>query len=104
MSIPTPPAATGFLTLVDPAAETEKAAMAAAPRLRSLAGAHLAMVDNSKHNAAALLKSLEAVLVAEHGVASIEFHRKDNPSVALPVDAMDLIASRCSAVIHGVAD
>jgi two-component sensor histidine kinase len=104
MTIPAPPGSAGFLTIVDPAAETRKAALTSAPRLRSLAGSHLAMVDNSKHNAAALLKSLQAVLVADYGVASIEFHRKDNPSVALPVDTMDLIASRCGAVIHGVAD
>lgn len=90
--------------IVDPAAETKKTSFVMAPRLVTLKDQHLAIVDNSKHNASTLLKSLRAVLVENYGVASIEFYRKDNPSIAMPLDALAAISSRCSAVIHGVAD
>lgn len=96
-------AAVGLL-IVDPAAEPKKTSFVMASRLVTLKGTHLAMVDNSKHNALTLLKSLQAVLVEDYGVVSVEFYRKDNPSIAMPLDAMNLVASRCSAVIHGVAD
>lgn len=105
MNIPVQPGTgAACLVIVDPAAELKKATLIMAPRLGTLQGKHLAMIDNSKHNASTLLKLLEGVLVEDYGVASVEFYRKDNPSIAMPVHAMDLVASRCSAVIHGVAD
>lgn len=105
MNIPAQPGAgAAYLVIVDPAAEVKKATLTMAPRLGTLKGKHLAMIDNSKHNASVLLKSLESVLVEDYGVASIEFYRKENPSIAMPVDAMSIVGSRCSAVIHGVAD
>jgi hypothetical protein len=43
--------ASGTITLVDPAAELDHVSEALAPRLQSLAGKRIALIDNTKHNA-----------------------------------------------------
>src|SRR5258707_11838232 len=91
------------IVIVNPAAETEVVSMSMAPRLASLQGIRIGLVDNSKHMAAETLKALEDILRAR-GVASFETYRKDNPSVAMPFDMIAGMASRCDAVVHAVAD
>lgn len=94
-----------FLTLVDPAAEPEEAkAVIAAPRLASLQGKRIALIDNSKHRAAETLDAIEALLKERYGVAGFERYRKVNPSVATPPEVLGGLAERCHAVVHGVAD
>lgn len=93
------------LVLVDPAAEPEAAkVVVAAPRLASLQGKRVALVDNSKHRATETLDAIEALLRDRYGVASFERYRKDNPSIATPPEVLRGLAERCDAVVHGVAD
>ena len=90
--------------IVDPAAEDTSRAMELARRLDSLEGARVAMIDNSKHMAAELLRAVEDMLQSRYKVKAFARYRKVNPSVATPPDALtDLLAS-CDAVVHGVAD
>jgi hypothetical protein len=91
------------IVIVNPAAEVETVSRTMAPRLHSLDGIRLGLVDNSKHMAAETLKALEAILRAK-GIASFETYRKDNPSVAMPAEMIAGMAARCDAVVHGVAD
>jgi hypothetical protein len=92
-----------MMVIVNPAAEVEVVSMSMAPRLASLEGIRIGLVDNSKHMAAETLKALEEILRAR-GVASFETYRKDNPSVAMPFEMIAGMASRCDALVHGVAD
>ena len=90
--------------IVDPAAEDTTRAMDLAGRLNSLEGARVAMIDNSKHMAAELLRAVEDMLRTRYKVKAFARYRKVNPSVPTPPDALaDLLAS-CDAVVHGVAD
>lgn len=93
-----------YIVIVDPAAELQSTSVTMAPRLASLKGIRLGMIDNSKHMAASLLAALETVLERDAGVASFEHYRKANPSVAMPADVIAGMAGRCDAVVHGVAD
>lgn len=90
--------------IVDPAAEDATRAMELASRLNSLAGARVAIIDNSKHMATELLRAVEELLQSRYQVKAFSRYRKVNASVPTPSDALaDLLAS-CDAVVHGVAD
>ncbi|MBI2322384.1 MAG: hypothetical protein HYU88_09960 [Chloroflexi bacterium] len=92
------------ITVVDPAAEDAVDQQALAPRLRTLKGATIGLIDNSKRMADELLAALGDLLRQRYGVAALVAHRKPNPSVAMPGEALDRLAASCDAVVHGVAD
>jgi hypothetical protein len=90
--------------VVNPAAEDAGARQAAAPRLIALAGARIAFIDNSKHNADAFLDALQARLLRDYGVRSVERYRKASPSVPTPPEVLNELLTSCDALVHGVAD
>jgi hypothetical protein len=92
------------LTIVTPVAEDVTARRAPAPRLASLRGARVALIDNSKHNADRFLDALAELLVRDHGVAAIERYRKASPSVPTPPEVLTRLLEASDAVVHGVAD
>jgi hypothetical protein len=92
------------LIVVNPAAEDVGAMLAAAPRLPSLRGARVALIDNSKHNAEEFLAALETLLRRDHGVARVERYRKVSPSVPAPPEVLARLVASCDALVHGVAD
>src|SRR3954466_15469987 len=96
--------ASGTITLVDPAAEVDQISEALAPRLQSLAGKRIALIDNTKHNADRFLEAIRALLVKRHGVAGFEYFRKFSASVPTPPEVIERLTKSCDALVHGVAD
>ncbi len=95
----------GSLILVDPAAEESVVEQSSlAPRLESLAGARIALIDNSKHMVGPLLAEVEKLLKERYGIAGISYYRKKNPSIPTPPEVLRQLAGECVAVVHGVAD
>ena len=92
------------MTVVHPAAEDVVRQLGLAPRLPSLRGARLALIDNSKHNADAFLQTLETILTRDYGVERVERYRKTSPSVPTPPEILARLAESCDALVHGVAD
>jgi hypothetical protein len=92
------------VTIVDPAAEDVTERLALAPRLPSLDGARVALIDNSKHNADRFLDTLATLLARDHGVAKIERYRKASASVPTPPEVLSRLLEACDAAVHGVAD
>ena len=92
------------LIIVHPAAEDVVRPLALAPRLPSLRGARLALIDNSKHNADGFLATLETLLTRDYGVERVERYRKTSPSVPTPPEILTRLAGSCDALVHGVAD
>jgi hypothetical protein len=92
------------VTIVDPAAEDVTERFALAPRLASLEGARVALIDNSKHNADRFLDTLATLLVRDHGVAKIERYRKASASVPTPPEVLSRLLEACDVAVHGVAD
>ena len=97
-------AAQATVTIVDPAAEIEVQNNAIAPRLASLRGARIAVIDNTKHMANRFLDATRGELVRRYEVASFEYYRKFSASVPTPPEVIERLAKTCDAVIHGVAD
>ena len=91
-------------TVVDPSAEDVTERYAPAPRVASLRGARVALIDNSKHNADRFLDVIAALLVSDHGVAGIERYRKVSASVPTPPEILARLLEGADAAVHGVAD
>lgn len=95
---------TEILRLVDPAAETESERESIAPRLKSLQGARIALIDNTKHNADRFLEATRTLLEEKYGVASFEYFKKFSASVPTPPDVVERLTRASDALVHGVAD
>ena len=92
------------VTIVDPAAEDSAVAETLAPRIGTLAGAHVGVIDNSKHMAGELLAQVEVLLQQRYGVKKVTRYRKANASIPTPPDVLASLTASCDAIAHGVAD
>ena len=95
---------TDMLRIVDPAAEIETTSVAIAPRLETLRGKRVALIDNTKHNADRFLEATRELLEHKYGVAGFEYFRKFSASVPTPPEVVDRLTQSCDALVHGVAD
>ena len=92
------------ILVVDPAAEDTVQQSKLAPRLKTLEGTHVAMIDNAKHMAEELLHEVQALLKSRYGVREFSYYRKRNASVPTPPDVLAELVSKSDALVHGVAD
>ena len=90
------------LTLLDPTHEREPARRGRLPRLPSLAGVTLGLLDISKARGDVFLDRLATRLAA----AGAEVRRYQKPTFTkpAPVDLRQQIAVECGAVIEALAD
>lgn len=89
--------------LVNPFDETERAQAKIAPRLQSLAGKTIGLLDISKPGGSFFLDHLERVLKEQFKVAQVI--RKMKPTFTKPApDAVIKELSKCDAVIEALAD
>jgi len=74
-----------------------------APRLDTLRGKKIGLLDNTKKNADLLLKAAGEILQCEHGVAEVIYRRKISSSPGAPTAMLDELAT-CDAVINAYGD
>jgi len=85
--------------------ETLRPAPRSAPRLTSLSGKTIALLDISKNGGSIFLDRLEHLLRDKHGVARIVRAMKPTFTKPAPEDVISkLLDSRCDAVIEALAD
>ena len=75
-----------------------------APRLSTLAGVRLGVLDNAKWNASKLLRHVVAGLEAEQAFASVRAYTKPSFSRPAEEDLLDRIAAENDAVITAIGD
>lgn len=93
------------ITLINPRAEAQGDPRKAAPRLTSLAGKTIGLLDISKPGGNFFLDHLARLLIERHGVAVVV--RETKPTFTKPApDAVieRLLNARCDAVIEALAD
>jgi hypothetical protein len=92
------------LVLISPVNEAMPAQSTVAPRLASLAGKRVGLLDNSKSKANRLLDAVAEILHEQYGFTDIVRRRK--PSASKPADpkVVDELARTCELVIVGVGD
>ena len=88
--------------LLDPTSERRPAIRDKVPRLSSLRGRRLGLLDISKARGDVFLDRLESLL-RERG-AEVERFTKPTFTKPAPVDLRHEIATRCEAVIEALAD
>ena len=89
--------------VLDPTAGPTAAPARPAPRLASLEGARVGLLDNGKVKVAPFLDAVEEILRSRYGVADVRRRRKSNVSAPAPPGIVrDL--SACDAVVSAVGD
>ena len=95
---------TDAVTVLHPAAEDVAEQHCLAPRLSSLQGMTVGLIDNHKRNANVYLETLGQLLQDRYGVSQVVTYRKISQSMPTPAEVLDQLASTCDAIIHAVAD
>jgi hypothetical protein len=90
--------------LVNPTTQAIVAPFDGAPRLPTLAGTRLGIIDDSKRNADVLLEELVDLLQTRYEIVSVKWHRKPSASRAADPEAIKELAQDCDAVIIAVGD
>ena len=90
----------GGLTVYAPIGDVDTKSKKLAPRLKSIRGARIGILDNCKEFADIVLRGVAEVLEREHGAASVRFWRKSY--LGIPSPFADEMAAQCDAVINGV--
>ena len=91
-------------TVFDPCGTVTAATVTLAPRLETLHGVRLGILDNSKWNASKLLRRTVALLEAETTPTTINHYTKDSFSRVAPADLLDRIAAENDAVVTAIGD
>jgi hypothetical protein len=95
---------TEVITVLHPAAEDRAETHRLAPRLSSLQGTIVGLIDNHKRHANVYLEALGRRLKEEYGVSRVVTYRKISQSLPTPDEVLDQLAGACDAIIHAVAD
>ena len=71
-----------------------------APRLQTVRGARIGILDNCKEFADLVLRGVAEILEREHGAASVRFWQKSY--LGIPSPYAQEMAAECDAIINGV--
>lgn len=75
-----------------------------APRVRSLDGLRLAILDNTKWNANKLLRELRDQLQAAHRLGAVSYYRKESFSRFAAPDLIEKIRSENDIALTAIGD
>ena len=90
----------GGISVYVPTAAVDTQSKKLAPRLRTVRGARIGILDNCKEFADLVLRGVADVLEREHGAAEVKFWRKSY--LGIPSPFAEEMAAHCDAVINGV--
>ena len=89
---------------LDPSGGAKADTHAVAPKVETLTGLRLGLLDNSKTNAEKYLKMVADILVDRFGVGEVRLYRKEALSKPAPPDVLDRLAQECDVAITGIGD
>lgn len=87
-----------------PAQEADLEMVRMAPRLDSLDGAVIGLLDNGKPRARELLQHIADLLRQRYALGGIVWSHKVSPSNNCPPEQLDALVAQCDAVITAVGD
>jgi hypothetical protein len=88
----------------DPRGVVEAQAQTAAARAPTLKGLRLAILDNTKWNAGKLLRDIQGRLMADSGLAQVNYYHKQSFSKNATPELIDEIAANNDVVITAIGD
>jgi hypothetical protein len=95
---------TNTTPVYDPRGVVEAAPLSVAPRVKTLNGLRLALLDNTKWNAGKLLRGVRDRLAAKHAFAAVNYYRKESFAAAAAPDLLAQIAARNDIVLTAIGD
>ena len=90
------------ITVLSPEGINRVAAQPVAPRLGSLEGVTLGLLNNSKPNSLALQERVAALLGQQHRLGGVV--TKQKPSAAIGAEKLDVYARRVGAAVTAIGD
>jgi hypothetical protein len=90
--------------LLDPTSQVERTKKDFAPRLETLAGKTVGLLDINKAKGEFFLDRLEEILREQYGVKEVLRRRKLTPGRTVPVDVKKELEEKCDAVIEALSD
>lgn len=90
----------GSIAVYLPTGEVDTQSKVLAPRLTSLRGARIGILDNCKEFADVVLRGVAEALQRDFGVEQVKFWQKSYLGVPSPY--AEEMAAQCDAVINGV--
>lgn len=97
-------ASTKTMQVLNPTGQANVPEVAMAPRLDSLEGKVVGLLDNTKANADVFLSRVEELLREKFRVAEIIRWRKPTASRAMPDRVLEQLTARCDLVINAFGD
>ena len=91
-----------MIRLYDPTAEPRAVAATLAPRLATLQGKRIGILDNGKANAGTLMLAVARVLQERYGVSEVV--KRDKPVAGPPKPEVLEALSQCDFALVGSAD
>ena len=92
------------LTVFDPRGRVDAERVALAPRAAALHGLRLGILDNTKWNANRLLRKTAALLEVEHGIAAVNYYKKESFSKVADPALVAAIAADNDLVLTAIGD
>ncbi len=93
-----------MIEILDPTVEPGPRPLAYAPRPASLAGARVALVENTKFNSDRLLAKLGEILTVEYGAAGVRMWRKRHASAPVSDEMIAEIRAAADVMVAGIGD
>jgi hypothetical protein len=93
-----------YLTIFDPRGRVETERVAPAPRVASIDGMRLGILDNTKWNANKLLRNTAARLGEQHRFGAVNYYRKESFSKAADPALLAAIAAENDIVLTAIGD
>jgi hypothetical protein len=90
--------------LLDPTDKVERTMKAFAPRLDTLAGKTVGLLDINKAKGSFFLDRLEEILRTQYGVKDVLRRKKASPGVLAPATLRAELHEKCDAVIEALSD
>ena len=90
--------------LVNPVTQPVIETFDGAPRLASLAGTRLGIIDDSKRNADVLLEELAEVLRTRYEITEVHWLRKPSASKAADPTALKDLTGKVDSVVIAIGD
>jgi len=92
------------IPVYDPRGVVEAAPLSTAPRVTTLAGLRLALLDNTKWNANKLLRGLRDRLARKHALGAVNYYRKESFAAAAAPELLAEIAAANDIVLTAIGD
>jgi hypothetical protein len=95
---------TEYLTVFDPRGRVEARLLAPAPRVLTLDGLRLGILDNTKWNAGRLLRKTAARLGERFGFAAVNYYKKESFAKAADPALLAAIAADNDIILTAIGD